>query len=98
MYMATFFDTNHKNKVGVALTKRIGEAVINGEMAGTEMPVACRYILAVIDTIKTNEDLIDFLAKLALRWPCFNIVLQEEQKFIATVQTVEQKFASRSHH
>lgn len=94
--MATFFDGNHKNKVGVAITRRMGEAVIKGELEGDQMPVVCRYVLAVIDTIKTNEELITFLSKLSLRWSCFQAVLTSEIEYIKTVESVEQKFSARA--
>ncbi len=90
--MAIVWDDAYKTKITTKLTRAIGQAIQDGELESERLSEVCQAILAVMDTLKTHEQLVDFLTKLSEQWPFFASVLNEEKSQGVTVDKVEQMF------
>ena len=62
---------DHKNKVGVRLTRRIGHAVLAGEIPGEQLSSVCAYVLSIVDNATSSTELDERLQGLLIRWPFF---------------------------
>jgi len=94
--MAISFDETYKNKIGMKITVRIGQAIKSGELSDNDLPEVCNYVLIAIETIKSHNELIDFLGNLTNRWPVFSSILTQEIKQQEAVTTIESMFQGTS--
>jgi len=89
------FDENYKNKMTLSLTVRIGRAIKSGELDDNELCEVCSYVAVAMDTIKSIEEVADFLTKMSARWPFFQEVLNEHKKMDNTIAQIDKMFV---HH
>jgi hypothetical protein len=93
--MSATFDENYKNKMTLTLTVRIGKALKSGELDENELCEVCSYVSVAMDTIKSVEEVTDFLTKISARWPFFQEVLNEQKKTDNTIAQIDTMFGSR---
>lgn len=72
-------DETYKNKIGERVTRRLAEALGDGEVSQEEAGKISSYILDNIDKVEDNVGLVDFLAGLSQKWPIFSSILIENQ-------------------
>ena len=73
----------YKDKLGQSLTLQLAQALKAGNITEEDLPTAASYILNRIDTLKTKEELIQFLTDLASKWTFFsNTLLMEKGEII----------------
>ena len=89
------FDENYKNKMTLSLTIRIGKALKSGELGENELCEVCSYVSVAMDTIKSIEEVTDFLTKMSARWPFFQEILDEQKKMDKTITQIDTMFVSR---
>lgn len=94
--MAISFDETYKNKVGMKITVRIGQAIKSGELSDNDLPEVCNYVLIAIETIKNHDELIGFLTNLTDRWPFFSHILTSEIKQQEAITSIESMFRGTS--
>ncbi len=70
---------DHRNSLGVQLTRRIGDLLAEGLVSLDEAGKIAEFILGKIDKATTHADLIEFLFQLNSKWPFFEPVLQFQQ-------------------
>lgn len=91
--MAIGFDETHRNKIGKALTQRLGQALADQLITLDDLPKISKAILGEIDQISTHAELVYFLEKLNKTWPIFeNIATLEagEEKESQEKQTINE--------
>jgi len=93
--MSGTFDENYKNKITLSLTVRIGKALKSGELDENELCEVCSYVAVAMDTIKSIEELTDFLTVTSARWPFFQEILEEHKKTDNTIAQIDKMFVGR---
>jgi hypothetical protein len=88
-------DTAYKNNLANKLAHRISAAVQNGELPGTEITPACNMVLAAIETMATEEDVLAFFDKLSACWPFFNEIIEAQDRQEQTIDRITDQFLAR---
>jgi hypothetical protein len=93
--MSVTFDDNYRNQITISLTVRIGRAINSGELDDDEICEVCSYVTVALDTIKSKEEMTDFLIKMSARWPLFQEILDEENKRNNTLSQIDDMLLNR---
>ncbi len=72
------FTEEHKHDIEMRIVRRIILAIEKQELTSADLPNIADLILARIDTIKTQDELAEFLTELSARWSVFKDVLEIE--------------------
>ena len=73
------FDEVYKNKIGSQLTKRLAQALDEGDVTVEEARKVASYILANIDNATNHPQLINFLTQLSKKWSFYSGILTIEK-------------------
>lgn len=72
-------DKAYKKNIGARLTKKLAEALRQGVVNEDETSEIATYILDNIDNAENSVQLLEFMEKLAKKWPLFQGILVLEQ-------------------
>lgn len=68
-----------KDKIGLQLMRRLAQALKNGEITGEDSFNISSFIEEHIGSVKTNDQMGEFLRNLSQNWPIFSQILVAQQ-------------------
>lgn len=96
-------DADHKNKIGSYLTRVLAQALKDGEISEEGASDAASKLLATVDTLRNQEELVAFLTQLSNRWPIFSnyLVIErsklKEQTEEKNIEVIEEALKTAGH-
>ena len=95
--MAQNLTPDEKNTLGMQLTHAIGKAMVDGLLPSTEkQQEVSDDVLAMIDSIQTDEDQKEAMKELADKWPFLKDVSEKTEQQQDTIEQIQQSFQNRS--
>lgn len=94
--MSVTFDENYKNKVAFSIIVRINQAIKSGDLPDNELCEVCTYVTVALKSMKSNDELTDFLLKMTYRWNFFEDVLNEVKNQNKVIGNIENSLLNRT--